>query len=184
MNGMSESTAMTRCRARLLTIVLAGLMTVAGFVNQGEAQPQPGSAFVDTEGTQVTVTLPDGRVLRSPDLVGAVLSPSSGLRVRIDAVEQAPGSRKAPLWLHTFFVERSDGSWANLCGAGPDGRRVGFPVPGCAAADGAVAEAGPGVFELTCTGGAQAKCVRLGYRPWATAPGGQPLRSLYNACTG
>ena len=29
-------------------------------------------------------------------------------------------------------------------------------------------EAGPGVFEISCTAGAQAKCIRFGYRPWVT----------------
>ena len=45
-----------------------------------------------------------------------------------------------------------------------------------------MAEAEPGVLELTCTGGAQAKCVRFGYRPWETGPDGRPMRGLYNAC--
>jgi hypothetical protein len=75
-----------------------------------------------------------------------------------------------------------DGTWASFCLVGPDGRRAGFPVPGRATADGMVAEAEPGVFELTCTGGAQAKCVRFGYRPWETGPDGRPMRVLYNAC--
>jgi hypothetical protein len=65
---------------------------------------------------------------------------------------------------------------------GADGRRAGFPVPGRAVGDGTVMAAGPGVFELTCTAGAQAKCVRFGYRPWASAPDGRPMRDLYNTC--
>jgi ADYC domain len=61
-------------------------------------------------------------------------------------------------------------------------RRVSFPVPGRATAHGTVAAAEPGVFELTCTGGAQAKCVRVGYRPWETSTDGRPMRVLYNTC--
>lgn len=45
-----------------------------------------------------------------------------------------------------------------------------------------MAEAGPGIFAITCTAGAQGKCVRLGYRPWERGPDGHSLRGLYNAC--
>ena len=149
---------------------------------QVDAQLARAAASVEVEGTQFKVTLPDGRVLRSPGLVGAVLDLRSGLRVRIDAVDEDRDSRGGPLWLHTLSVRHADGTWTSFCHLGPDGRRAGFPVPGRATAHGTVAEAEPGVFELTCTGGAQAKCVRFGYRPWETGPDGRPMRVLYNAC--
>ena len=38
-----------------------------------------------------------------------------------------------------------------------------------------------GAFEITCTGGAQGKCVSFGYAPWG-APEGTPGFDLYNAC--
>src|SRR5207244_436258 len=43
-------------------------------------------------------------------------------------------------------------------------------------------EAGPGVFELVCTSGAQGKCVRFGYHPWESAPDGRPMRDYFDAC--
>jgi hypothetical protein len=162
--------------------ILATLVTLGGFAPEVDAQLARGAASVEVDGTQFKVTLPNGRVLRSPELVGAVLDLRSGLRVRIDAVEEDRDSRGGPLWLHTLSMRHADGTWANFCNLGPDGRRAGFPVPGRATAHGTVAEAEPGVFELTCTGGAQAKCVRFGYRPWETGPDGRPMRVLYNAC--
>ncbi len=36
-------------------------------------------------------------------------------------------------------------------------------------------------FALTCTGGARAKCMRWGYRPWDRAPG-TPKAQMYEAC--
>jgi hypothetical protein len=137
---------------------------------------------VDVEGTAFTVTLTGGRVLRSPELAGLVLALRSGLRVRIEAVEEERDVRGGSLWLHTLAAQQADGTWRNLCRVGPDGRRAGFPVPGRARGDGTIAEGGPGDFEITCTAGAQAKCVRLGYRPWAPGPDGGSLRDLYNAC--
>jgi hypothetical protein len=169
----------------LISLALTGLITLGiaiGSLSQVTAEPVRGSARVDTEGTQFTVTMPDGRVLHSPDLVGAELRLRSGPWVRIDAVEKIEETPGSPLWLHTFSVQGADGAWTNLCRVGPDGRRAGFPVPGRASSDGTVAEAGPGVFELTCTGGAQAKCVRFGYRPWDVGPDGQTRRDLYNTC--
>ena len=32
---------------------------------------------------------------------------------------------------------------------------------------------------LTCTGGAEGKCVRFGYRPWETLPDGTPMLTAY-----
>jgi hypothetical protein len=137
---------------------------------------------VSVEGTEFTVGLPDARVLRSADLVGAVLRLQSGARVRIDTVETELDPQRRPYWLHTLSAQQADGTWANLCSVGPDGRRAGFPIPGRAREDGTIAEAEPGVFEISCTGGAQAKCIQWGYRPWETRPDGRPVRDVYNAC--
>jgi ADYC domain len=177
-----ETKRMSSSRRWLAPGIVAALVTSGGFAPEVEAQLSRGAASVDVEGTQFKVTLPDGRVLRSPELVGAVLDLRSGVRVRIDAVEEDRDSRGGPLWLHTLSMQQADGTWASLCLVGPDGRRAGFPVPGRATAHGTVAEAEPGVFELTCTGGAQAKCVRFGYRPWEMGPDGRPMRVRYNAC--
>src|SRR5215472_4640382 len=60
----------------------------------------------------------------------------------------------------------------------PDGRRQGFPLAGrVRKSDAQFVPAEPGTFELTCTGGAQGKCVRFGYLPWAAPEG----LALYNA---
>ncbi|MBI2882962.1 MAG: hypothetical protein HYY11_03485 [Candidatus Methylomirabilis oxyfera] len=166
----------------LTSSCLVTFIVLGGGVMQASAQGQPVAASIDLEGTGFHVTLPDGRVLRSPELVGAVLGLRSGLRVRIDAVEQDRDHRGRPLWLHTLSAEQVDGTWQNLCRVGPDGRRAGFAVPGHQTADGRLAEAGPGVFELTCTGGALAKCVRFGYAPWGLRPDGGAMRDLFNAC--
>lgn len=161
---------------------LATLVGMGVCATQVSAQDQPVAAMVDIEGTGFRVTLPDGRVLRSPELVGAVLELRSGLRVRIDAVERERDHHGRPLWLHTFSAQEADGTWTNLCQVGPDGRRAGFPVQGRQAADGSLTEGRSGVFELTCTGGALAKCVRFGYAPSETRLDGRAMRDLFNAC--
>jgi len=73
------------------------------------------------------------------------------------------------------------GVWRNLCLPDPDGRRLGFPLSGRFALDGRY-EPQPGRLLITCTGGAEGKCVRFGYKPWGRAPDGTPLLPYYQAC--
>jgi len=139
------------------------------------AQPAPSSApRVAVAGTEFVATLADGRTLRSRELVGAVLDLRVGgrpMRVRIAAVEPDPKDPSGTVWLHTLEAAMADGTWANVCDAGPDGRRQAFPLAG-----------GPDGTELSCTGGAIAKCVRFGYRPWSTTADGAPAAPLHAAC--
>jgi hypothetical protein len=136
---------------------------------------------VEVDGTEFRVTLIDGRVLRSADLVGATLTiTTSGeaSRLRIDAVERDREISQIPVWLHSFSTEMADGSRQPLCDPGPDGRRQGFPLAGRALSDGTMEPAEPGVFEIVCTSGARGKCVRFGYLPWISAA----MRDIYDAC--
>lgn len=154
------------CRA-----VLALLAAVCTTATPAIAQTAP---RVSVEGTEFVATLADGRILHSRDLVGAVLDLSVGgrpMRVRIAAVEPDPEDRSGTVWLHTLETAKADGAWANICNAGPDGRQQAFPLAG-----------GPQGTELSCTGGAIAKCVRFGYRRWAAMADGTALAPLHAAC--
>jgi hypothetical protein len=124
--------------------------------------------------TELVVSLPDERVLRSADLVGAVLEiddAGTPRTIRIDAVEREADTG---LWLHSLSVRGESGAFEPFCEADADGRRLAFPLEGRSKPDGRLV-ADPARFELVCTSGAQGKCVRFGYAPW---------RSLdaYNAC--
>lgn len=135
------------------------------------AEPAP---QVTVEGTEFVASLVDGRVLRSRDLVGAVLHvrfAGRPMRLRIAAVEPDPRDRSGTVWLHTLETPDAGGGWKNFCTSGPDGRRQGFPLAG-----------GPDGIELSCTAGAIAKCVRFGYRRWEVAADGAALAPLHAAC--
>src|SRR6516162_8089624 len=170
-----------RLRTRRIDAVPVMLAPVLLIVGTGPASPS-GHRSVEAEATQFKATMSDGTVLRSPDLVGAQLViVVAGRRIvlRIDAVEPDPDARLGEVWLHTFATQADDGSWRNPCEAGPDGRRQGFPLAGRVRRSNTEFEpAEPGTFELTCTAGAQGKCVRFGYFPWA----GPEALALYNAC--
>ena len=182
-----------RLRAKLFlrpALLCAALLFLAP--RPGVAGAAMGVKSIDVDGTNFVVSLSDGQVLRSRDLVGATLNIVTGgggaLRLRIDAVEADPGDAARgsavsnEVLLHSFSFQTPEGEWRNLCEPGPDGRRQGFPIAGRAAKDATIAPAEAGVFELTCTGGGQGKCVRFGYRPWEKQPDGGSTWSLYNAC--
>lgn len=152
---------------RILLSCLALLWAVAPAT--GQAAPR-----IAVEGTEFVVTLDDGRVLRSRELVGTVLDVRLGgqpMHLRIASVEPDPRDSSGTVWLHTLESRDADGQWHNLCIAGPDGRRQAFPLAG-----------GAHGVELTCTSGAIAKCVRFGYRRWAAASDGSALAPLHAAC--
>ena len=137
------------------------------------AAQQPSVRSIAIDGTEIVVTLSDGRALRSKDLAGAVLDvrfEGRPAKVRIAAVELDPGDTSKTVWLHTLEGRQADGTWQNLCSAGPDGRRQGFPLQGAKG------------LEFTCSSGAIGKCVRFGYRPWASGPAGTSLAPQHAAC--
>jgi ADYC domain len=69
-----------------------------------------------------------------------------------------------------------------VCNPDPDGRPLGLPLGGRSDSAGMLAAAESGIFELACTAGPQAKCVRFGYGPWRQAPDGRPMIEWFNAC--
>jgi hypothetical protein len=125
------------------------------------------------EETELVLRLGDGRVLRRDGLIGLTLILGSGqqdVEVRIDGFEEDRTVLRAPLPLYRMSVRQADGSVGDLCHADPSGRRAAFAFPD-----------GNGGFNLTCTSGAEGKCVLFGYRPWETREG-VPMRDLLQAC--
>ena len=133
------------------------------------------------DGTRFVVDGPDGKVLRGADLVGAELELGDGTTLRIDAVRVDPLDASGDTLLHLVSVRIGVGAWSNPCEAAADGTREAFPIPGRWDADGRY-RADPDHFALSCTSGAQAKCVRFGYKPWQQARDGTALAPLYESC--
>ncbi|HET9768484.1 MAG TPA: ADYC domain-containing protein [Thermoanaerobaculia bacterium] len=144
----------------------------------GASAPVPELAV---EGTAFVLRQPDGTELRGPQLVGAELDLGDGVTLRIDAVRPDPGDKSGETLLHALSTRGAGGAWVPLCDADREGKREGFPVPGRWDDAGRYHPDG-GHFALTCTSGAQAKCVRFGYKPWKPAPDGASLVPLYEAC--
>ena len=164
--------------ARLLGLLAALISPVTGV---GAAGAPP----LEVVGSQFRISMPDGRVLTSSDLIGAVLDAADDAgriaTVRIEGVSRDPSDPHGDVWLHRFSVlDRETGSWREFCGPGPDGTVAGFPMQGVWTSDGRHQKA-PSGFTITCTSGAIGKCVRLGYRPWGEL-NGQSLWDYHQAC--
>jgi hypothetical protein len=143
---------------------------------------EPNVVRLEAVGTAFRATLSDGTVREGRELAGAVLVfriNGEPMRIRIASIIEDPGDKSATVLLHDFRIAATD---EPLCGAAPDGTRLGFPLAGHSEPDGRFVETEPGAFELVCTSGGQGKCVRFGYRPWERAPDGRAMREYFNAC--
>jgi len=141
---------------------------------------------VEVEGTTFRITLSDGRVLGQEELPGVrlMLGDGSGRQrpIRIDAVERDPKDAAGEVMLYSLSEQDPvSGEWRNLCEPDPDGRRLGLPLAGAFTNDGRHV-ALPGRLLITCTGGAEGKCIRFGYKPWGKGPNGASLAPYYQAC--
>jgi hypothetical protein len=122
--------------------------------------------------TEFVLRLPDGRALRSQELIGATLrlGPENGnSAITIASVDVRRELDGAPLYLHRLTTTKADGTTHDLCAADAEGRALGFPVPDR-----------NGGFTIACTSGAVGKCIVSGYSPW-TDTVNQP-QALHSAC--
>jgi hypothetical protein len=168
MDASSLRRSTVRCHT--FAVLVPGLMlAVPGACASEPAQPQ-----LSVHGTEFVLTLSDGRVLKSMDLVGATLlvdTAAGQMEITIKHVEFDGEAVGGQVWLHHFTVRDAAGQDVDLCKPDPQGNSLGFPIPD-----------GRGGFELTCTSGVAGKCVRWGYRPWEETPNGRPLRALHETC--
>ncbi|OEO32303.1 hypothetical protein VW23_012205 [Devosia insulae DS-56] len=139
------------------------------------------TAIEAAEGT-FRATLSDGTTRQGTELVGMVLTYSDGdstIRIRLKGVRPDPRDTSGKLQLNDLRYADTDNPY---CSPSADGVREGYAVAGRADADGTIHPAEPGEFVLTCTSGAQGKCLRFGYRPWEIGPDGVSKADRYNAC--
>ena len=165
---------------------LTGLAAATLILAFAAATLPAAAASVAVEGTQFRVTADDGRVLPQEALKGVVLTFGDGSgkqrRIRIDSVEPDPKDPAGEVMLYGLSEpDPQSGEWRNACLPDPDGRRLGFPLAGSFAPDGRYQPAA-GKLLITCTGGAEGKCVRFGYKPWGHTRDGVSLAPYYQAC--
>ena len=164
-----------RCLLRLM--LLLPLVAAPGLAAEPAPDaPAPRLVRLVAEGGDFRADLSDGQVLRGADLVGAVLR-FEGAELRLDAARRDDrvllpgGGRAGDVWLFGASVRAPGGEWQPYCSRDPEGERLAMPWPGP-----------EGALRLTCSAGAIGKCIRFGYRPWASLPDGRPLAPFHAAC--
>ncbi len=171
-----------------IAIAAAALLALqAAAAVAGEEGQEPAAVVgVEVHGTTFQVRLADGRALGPRELVGATLAAADeagrSLTVRVDAVTPDPRDPAGEVLLYQMMALGADGAWRELCDPDPAGERWAFPLAGRWTASGEHLPAAPGVFNVTCSSGAVGKCVRFGYKPWATGPDGTLLWAHHQAC--
>jgi hypothetical protein len=133
-----------------------------------------------------------GRHISGTDFVQARLlgNLSNGGQVELRVEAMTPGlDANQDVWTYRVsYREPADGRWYPICRdasgqpadaiavAGRWDYRQGLPGVGGAKYD------DPHAFTFACEGAAIAKCIRFGYKPWASA-GGVSLAAHHQACT-
>ncbi len=100
--------------------------------------------------------------------------------VRIDEVTTDREDPALTLYVASVRAEGAS-EWQPYCLPDHDGRNAAIAVAGGFGTDGPRPDV-EGVT-LACTSGAIGKCIRLGYKPWETLPGGAKMADLITACT-
>jgi hypothetical protein len=155
-------------RLLLAAAVAGGLSAVSP---KGEAASPTGRLVV--EGTEFVLRLDDGRVLRGDALIGAafvIRHRGQATKILIESAERQATARGEVVLYRFTLRDPIGGTVTEICDPDARGRRTGFPVSD-----------GEGGFALTCTSGAEGKCILLGYRPWES-DGDVPMRDLHRAC--
>lgn len=161
-----------RCVARALAAV--GLLAAAGSTLAVELR---------VVGTALMVTRDDGSQASGEALAGAEIDIAGIGTLRLRDAFRDPDARFGDIWLHGIDV-RAEGTtvFHPLCEADPGGDTRALLFQGALDADHRYVD-DPAQFSLSCVSGVQAKCLRWGYRPWATAPDGHSaLRPYFDAC--
>jgi hypothetical protein len=162
-----------KSQERLMRISPSAFFAAGLAVAVGIAAPAAATRL-EVQGTEFVLTAVDGEALRGDGLVGTLFTlrtERGDQPIRIDGYDSQSTVRGA-VALYRFSVpEPESGAWVPLCAADVLGRRLGFPI-----------QDEDGSFSVTCTSGAEGKCILLGYWPWEGRPGGIPMRDLYRAC--
>jgi hypothetical protein len=149
-----------------VTWLAAGAAMIAACASP--ARYAVGAPRLMTDRGELVLITPDGRELRSANLVGSTLEVGESL-VRLDAVELESFAAERVL-LHHFTVVPRREQPSELCTADPSGQRWAMAVQG-----------ERGQVQLVCSSGAIGKCIRWGY-PWGRSTRGPAARALHDAC--
>lgn len=154
-----------------------GLLAIAALVFTALSGPPAAAQTITIEDTLLTVMMPDGRKLTSPDLTGAKLSMRVSGALRKLLIQSARSETVAgnTIWFHELDDVTDAGKPMPVCMPDYEGRRLAIFL----------AEPGPGAaVKITCTSGAEGKCMRFGYLPWQARTARQHAACIHMVIAG
>ena len=139
---------------------------------------------VRVTGTSLTIVL-DGRHRTGPDLIGFTLTVANdqgiAVDIRIDGAVKASSGSDID-WLYDLRAQDVTGNWVPYCAAAADGDRLGFPIAGWTDPSGSFRPSDQ-AKTFSCSGGAIAKCIHMGYAPWRSDTVDTSRLNQFRACT-
>ncbi|MGQ0528560.1 MAG: ADYC domain-containing protein [Panacagrimonas sp.] len=169
---------------RTLLVSLVLLLVACGREQQAPAsapaaEPAASDATLTVEGSAFVLRTADGRVLRGPELEGAIvhvaLDGDAAAPMKLASI--TPDPENADILRHEFHTQDGQGGWKSACAPNKDGETWGLPL------DLPVGHPGrDGDITVSCVSGVVAKCVRWGYPPWSKGPGGEDLAPFHASC--
>lgn len=132
------------------------------------------AASFTADGLSLVLTLDDGRELRAQSLVGIRFTIGTGVEerdIRIDGIFYEGNLHGAAATLYNMSVfDGKSHEFRNMCQADAEGDRAVIAFPN-----------EHGGFSLTCSAGAEGKCIIFGYFPWEKRDN-VPMQDLYRSC--
>jgi hypothetical protein len=154
----------------LLSLALCG---VACWSQAGRAALALDDRFT-SQSDYLSLRREDGTVLAGKALVGQSLMlkvPGNEIEIRFDGLDDYRDDTGRHIPLYRISARQHPGlSFNSLCRADSNGHEAALTL---------IDEAGQ--VSLTCTSGAEGKCILLGYRPWESV-GETSLRDIHAAC--
>jgi len=174
-----------RSWTRLPVATLVALLAADPVPAQDQAEP----VSIQREGAHLRVNLADGTSISGDRLIGLEVeldrAGDDPWWLRFDGVGPDPRSTRPGVLLYDVSVRTEpDAAWQKFCLPDPWGQTTALVVPGHFedGATGGFVPGAPGAFSLACTADPPGKCIRYGYPPWDTTPGGVDLAPYHAAC--
>jgi len=160
---------------------LAGLALLATGILPLPTRAQATPARLAVDDGRLMLDQPGAGPVDLSGIAGAEITLQDGLVLRLEGARAETVASGRTVWLHRVSVADAARGWRPLCEPHADGTREVLFLRGRNSGDGSLTDDPAGV-EMSCTAGAQAKCLRFGYRPWGREADGSPSLALYNAC--
>lgn len=147
-----------------------------------EAQAQ--ESKLEVHNGSLKVRLPNGDYKTGKQLVGGyfTVGDKNQFRIKIKSARIDPKDIFKEIVLYKMALVTKSGKERNICSPDPHGNTSAIIIAGRSHPDGTLSLTPEDSFEIACTAGFQAKCIRAGYAPWRKTKDGKSMLDWFNSC--